>query len=371
MRVVFFGMLVLGVWALWFWTARVKMYAMSPQATLHIQRAIYPLEVGQTGILKLHALKLGKRFKKGDLLLQLDATTLQLKRKQVEAQLTTITSKIATLKSQIKAEKRARYRASGAYRVAIREARLQSRSAGAQASNREAHRKRMARLIRKGVIAKANYLDAKTNAQTAKATAERLKLQVSRLKLQHQQEQNRSQSTLAALQRDLTSLEGESKITKALLAQHLHELKQYQIRAPRDGHIGTVQELQPGQQLTKGTRVGVFIAQGTIRIRAQFPPSEALGRIKRGQRGMMRLKGFSWVQYGGLPIVVSDVASIPIKNSILVECNLLPSQSSIPLKHGMPGSIEIILERITPATLFLRSAGQLIERQTQRKQGQP
>jgi membrane fusion protein (multidrug efflux system) len=34
--------------------------------------------------------------------------------------------------------------------------------------------------------------------------------------------------------------------------------------------------------------------------------------------------------------------------------------SAIPIQHGLPGSVEVQIERVSPATLALRAAGRLI-----------
>jgi membrane fusion protein (multidrug efflux system) len=36
-----------------------------------------------------------------------------------------------------------------------------------------------------------------------------------------------------------------------------------------------------------------------------------------------------------------------------------PLHTSIPLQHGLPGSVEVQVEEVSPAVLVLRTAGQL------------
>jgi membrane fusion protein (multidrug efflux system) len=46
---------------------------------------------------------------------------------------------------------------------------------------------------------------------------------------------------------------------------------------------------------------------------------------------------------------------------VRVEFALIPSaHPRIPLQHGLPGSIEVQTERVSPAALILRSAGELV-----------
>ena len=50
------------------------------------------------------------------------------------------------------------------------------------------------------------------------------------------------------------------------------------------------------------------------------------------------------------------------KDQLQVELFLLPNAaSSIPLQNGMTGQVEIAIEHLSPATLVLRSSGQLLD----------
>ena len=94
---------------------------------------------------------------------------------------------------------------------------------------------------------------------------------------------------------------------------------------------------------------------------AEFRPAAALGRIRPGQAARLRLEGFPWVQYGSLAARVSRVGSELRDGRIRVELDVPPQSSSrIPLQHGLPGAVEIEVERVAPATLLLRLAGRLV-----------
>src|SRR5204862_4061883 len=91
------------------------------------------------------------------------------------------------------------------------------------------------------------------------------------------------------------------------------------------------------------------------------PPQAALGRIAPGQQAKMRLDGFPWTEYGAVPAVVTRVASEVRDGMVRVELAIDGSQPTrIPLQHGLPGSIEVTVERIAPAALVLRTAGRML-----------
>jgi hypothetical protein len=60
---------------------------------------------------------------------------------------------------------------------------------------------------------------------------------------------------------------------------------------------------------------------------------------------------------------VERVANEPRDGRIRVELALRPfSRSRLPLQHGLPGLVEVEVERVTPAALVLRTVGKVFER---------
>src|SRR5207245_2030376 len=94
-----------------------------------------------------------------------------------------------------------------------------------------------------------------------------------------------------------------------------------------------------------------------LKIVAQFPEA-AIGRVKAGQPAQMRLAGFSWVEFGTVPATVLLAASEARDGKVRVELEpRLRSKTEISLQHGLPGSVEVLVERVSPVRLVLRNAG--------------
>jgi membrane fusion protein (multidrug efflux system) len=75
----------------------------------------------------------------------------------------------------------------------------------------------------------------------------------------------------------------------------------------------------------------------------------------------MRLDGFPWAQYGTIPVKVDRVAR-EIRDG-LVRVEFLPDSQGVSnplLQHGLIGSVEVEIERASPAVLTLRAAGQTL-----------
>ena len=100
------------------------------------------------------------------------------------------------------------------------------------------------------------------------------------------------------------------------------------------------------------------IAEPQLSVVALFHPSVALGRLRAGQLARVRFDGFPPTRYGSTPARVSHIAAELRDGRILVELTFDPGVlSRIPYQHGLTALVEIEIERVSPATLVLRSAG--------------
>jgi membrane fusion protein (multidrug efflux system) len=71
--------------------------------------------------------------------------------------------------------------------------------------------------------------------------------------------------------------------------------------------------------------------------------------------------GFPWTKYGMLLAEVDRVGNEPKDGLIRVELVLrLPQRTNIPLQHGLPGSAEVEVERVSPFALVLDAAGRFL-----------
>ena len=72
----------------------------------------------------------------------------------------------------------------------------------------------------------------------------------------------------------------------------------------------------------------------------------------------MKLDGFPWTQYGTLPIRVHRVGTEPRSGVVRVELSIPESaRFPVPVEHGLPGAVEIEVDRLSPFALVLRAAG--------------
>jgi membrane fusion protein (multidrug efflux system) len=147
-------------------------------------------------------------------------------------------------------------------------------------------------------------------------------------------------------------------VSAAALGRLEHEIDLRRVRAPVKGRLGDVATLRVGAVVKEGDKLGAVIPTGDIRIVADYTPGSAVGRIRPGQSARMHPEGFPWTQYGSLRATVERVANEPRSGRIRVELVVARDPGgAIPLQHGLPGTLEIEVDRVSPAVLVLRSAG--------------
>ena len=166
----------------------------------------------------------------------------------------------------------------------------------------------------------------------------------------------KSKETQAAL----AKLEGELRSGAEAVRRLEYEIERRRIRATVSGRLAECAAIHPGSHISEGDKLGVILPSGKLQVIAEFQPSAALGKLHPGQPASLRLEGFPWAQYGAVPARVARVADEIRDGKVRVELSVGDFPSRIPPQHGLPGSVEIEVEQISPAKLVLRSAGEIV-----------
>ena len=97
-----------------------------------------------------------------------------------------------------------------------------------------------------------------------------------------------------------------------------------------------------------------------------------MGRVHPGQHAIMHLDGFPWAQYGSINATVSRVGTEIRDGAVQVE--FIPASTGNPtaiMQHGIPGTIEVAVERAAPASLVLRASGLVLSRTVRKTAANP
>lgn len=356
-------MALLLAWGLWFFLARVSLYAVTDTARLEVGQQAHPLTAAVPGKVVASRLELGREVERGEVLVELDSEAVRRDIEDKAAEKAGLVSQLERIHTEIGAQTQALGEARSAESAALNEARAEHDQAEVAAVLAEEESSRTARVHAQGLVSEAERDRARAEAQAGRATSEARQRAVKRLQLDRRLMQSEKQALLAELERQRALLEARKSSLEAVLSGLAHQLDEHRVRAPVTGSLGDVVSLQPGSVVSKGDQLAAVVPTGQLRIVAEFAPPEALGRIQRDQRARLRLEGFPWVHYGTVLARVTRVASEPLDGRIRVELGLDQAPAfPVPLQHGLPGMLEVEVEKVSPAALVLRLAGRALAR---------
>lgn len=354
------GAVLLGGWLGWFFLARVGRYEASVSARLEVGQAAHRVGAPLGGKVAAVHLALGAEVAEGDVLIELDVEPLRRDIEEKRARVSAIEGQMGPLRAEIAARARALRDAAQAARARVEEAKARLSEAEAGARFQELEAERAVRLRKDGLVSEAEAARLAAEARAKRSAAVALDRAAARADIDQRTEQSQQQAELARLDREAAALEGERLALEAAIEGQLAEIERRKIRAPIAGRVGEIALLWAGSFVHEGDVVAAIVPRGELRVVAEFPPT-AIGRVHPGQEARVRLDAFPWTEYGTLGATVERVATEAPEGRIRVELGVRPDPASpIPLQHGLPGSVVIEVERVSPASLVLRAAGQIV-----------
>jgi len=355
---------LLGGWMAWFFLARVARYEVTDTARLEVDQETHPVQSPVLARVVSSNLVLGKEVKAGDVLVQLDANAERLQVEEQRTQLAALASQIDSLKTQVGQLQEARAREEQTAHVAIEQAGAKYREADALARSADHESHRLEKLAAAGLVPRRDYDIGKMEAERLRDAADSLKLEPDRILRDLRTHESDRRAQLDNLESQIRKLEGDRTTVSASVERLNYEVERRVIRAPISGRVGEIAAtLRAGAVVNEGDRICAILPPGHLRAVAEFAPPAAFGRIRPGQPARLRLEGFPWAEYGSIAATVSTVAGEIRDGRVRVELSIARNPNfPIPLQHGQPGSVEVEVERVSPAALTLRTAGQLITR---------
>lgn len=349
---------LLAAWLTWFFLARVTVYGVSDMARLEVQRSAHRIEVPVAGRVVAAKLDVGREVERGEVLVELDASALHLQLTEEQARSGAWSGQREALRHEIEALERAKAEAAEAAQAALAEARARHQEARAAARFADEQVEYVNTLRAIGNASEIEQRRAQAEAEERAAAAEAARLAVIKTERNHRTAATERTARLEGLAREATRFDGELETSKATMARLSHGIEQHRIRAQIAGQLGEVTTLRAGSFVKAGDRLGAIVPRGKVKLVANFAPPQALGRIRVGQAARLRLAGFPWSQYGSVAASVSRVGSELRNGHVQVEFEVLvDGDCPIPMQHGLPGAVEVEVDRVSPATLLLRAIG--------------
>jgi membrane fusion protein (multidrug efflux system) len=303
---------------------------------------------------------LGRAVVAGEVLLRLDSDTDQFALREEREKLAALDPEVTALRAQEVSIGQARQEEARTTLAAAAEMGARLREAQAPARYAEQELARLETLFKERLISNRDYEQGRAEAQRTRAAAESIQLSLARMEQEQKIRERDRAAAVDQIRAQIARLEGQARGSHAAVLRLSAVADRQVIRAPATGVLGEVATLRPGSVVQAGQRVGVVVPSGRLMAVAQFAPSSALGRIRPSQPARLRLDGFPWAQYGTVDARVSRVANEIRDGSVRVELAVeAPANPSIRLEHGLPGSVEVAVEKVAPLILLLRAAGAL------------
>jgi membrane fusion protein (multidrug efflux system) len=351
-------LLVAAAWCWWFVAASVDLYETSDHARLEVAAATHPLTAAVAGKVVAVHLELGKVVAAGEVLLELDSRAQELELAERKAHAAAASDELKALQAELAAAVSARDYGLKAGAQALEQAEARITNAEASAAFARSEAEQLRKLGERGAASQLEQKRARTEKERLNASAA-----VERFELAHRRWSEKAlasdrQVQIEQLRREIALLEGDLGTTRVTLDRLAYEIERRRLRAPIAGRIGQFEPMAVGTYLVEGQKIAGVIPNGAIRVVADFSPA-ILGRVRPGNPARVRLDGYPWTEYGTLSGSVARVASEARDGTVRVELSLDRDDGdlSLPREHGLTGTAEVLVERITPVRLVLRAAG--------------
>jgi len=278
----------------WMWKVPVALFEVSSEARLEIASSATLVQSAMVGRVVRADLPLGKTVKAGDILVQLDALSEELQKREAETHVAAVQPEIDGLRAQIAAEESAGADERRASLSAMEEQRMRVKEAESPIRFAEADQKRYEQLTKAGLSSGRDVEKAVSEVEKLRSSVNTAHAAIDRLEREQKARDRQRAVRVAELQTQIARLEGSRAGMTASIRKVDYDVERRVIRAPVGGIIGEAALLHPGSVLQEGTRVISIVAKGQLRIVAFFTPQAAYGRMQMGSRAKLRLKGYPW-----------------------------------------------------------------------------
>lgn len=351
-------------WMVWLFGARISVFEVTPLGRLEVDRAAYPITSRVDGRVTDVPMTMGRRIRAGEVLVRLETRELEIQLEEEQSRQTSIERELEATRKEIELRRKTLNQNRQGSKLAAEEARTRQREAEIQAdfADQEAERARI--LFEDGQVSRQEVERQRSEADRLQESKKTHELTSRRREADIRVRELTDQTEVAVLNRELAKLEGDARTVMVTLDRIRYNIDQHSIRAPQDGEIGDVIDLPVMSLVRAGDRLGTILASGEIRVIGEFAAASALGRIHPGQSARVRLDGFPWTQYGMLSATVARAAREPragrLRVELDVDAGVDASPARLPIQHGLTGTVEVEVERISPLALLLRTLGKAL-----------
>lgn len=355
-RLLLLGFVLIGAWSAWFLIARVGLYETSSTGRLEARAAPHRIAPTVRGRVREVIATVGQTVRRGQVLFVLDREAQALELGAGRARSKALEARIDALVQTI-AQHRSALSALGEQSVtAAAEADAWRREAQARAANAEASAHITQELVSVNASSPDALRQSRATADALQAEATARQIAISGVERRRKLETWDRRAEIAELEQQIVTFRGELQVQDAQNARLAYAFAERAIRAPIDGIVAELSDIQVGSFVEEGEKLGTVVPAGKAQAVAWFDVTAA-GRIRAGQPATLRFPGFPSTQYGTVGATVSKVSREPVNGRFRILLELAENTHRIPIAHGVPLNAEVRVEQLTPARLVLRMVG--------------
>lgn len=357
------GMLLLsGLTATWVVVAVVipiPVHVVSTQARLITAQRAMPIHAPVALPVKHVFVDMGDRVAAGQLLFELDGGALPIQIEQTQASLAAALREISALEQQQFSRNAVLAHSGESVEADKRRVQAELAAAENQLILARADWQRSSRLGADGVLSAADMERREANVGEAHSRVEALRASLDLQRAQaglFREEQHVALATIAQTvadrQVEIASLRGELQRLRTAL-------QRTQIIAPVAGTIGSLAQIGTGAVVDSAEWLLTLVPNSEFEVEAYFD-ARALGQLRLGQIGRLRLDSFPWASYGIVGAKLSRVGSEADDELTLARFQIdSAADSDIPLQNGLIGQLEVEVRRVPAAVLLLEVIGRI------------
>lgn len=352
-------MVLIAAWLAVALTVPVPVHVISTQARLITSERPMPVHAPVALPVRRMLVDLGDRVSAGELLIELDAGSLPIEIARAESSLAANGREITALRQQLAARQdmllsKDEAAAANAQRIS---AELAAAAEELQLAKRESSRAE--RLGSGGNLSAAELERRRTRVAEAGSRVSALEATRRRERADAAVFAAEQRAAIAALDRELADRQATIAELEARLESLRTALSRTRVVAPVSGTIAALAPLGPGAVVESSDWLLTLVPDTRFEVEAQFD-GQALGQLRRGQTGRLRLDSFPWASYGLVAAKLSRLGVDTEANVALARFEIDPEASAdIPLQNGLVGQLEVEVRRVPPAVLLLEVIGRL------------
>ncbi len=355
-----FGVLALAaslsVWVAWFLLARVRVYTTSEVGRVEVEREVHVLQPAVDGRVVAAPPGIGEEVVAGAPVVVLDAEAQRLALDGRRREALATAAQRDELRREMAHREGALRREIDGWRASVAEARARAQEAEQDALIAVDATRRASALRSSEAISEQEMLRTAGKERKLRAAAAARAAHVSRVEAELAMRVSAGRAGVDALRREEAELTGAIDMARLAATALENAIDQHVVRSPVSGTLAELAPLRPGAYVRAGDKLGTILPRSEMRIVAEFLPASSIGRIRPGMPARLRLDGFPWTQFGSFGAVVTNVAAEVRQGRVRVEAALAGEGApQVPQQHGLPGALEVEIERASPAQLVLRT----------------